>query len=242
MRKISVGVITIAVVSMAAAFGADMSTQAPPMTPGQTGGGMAITEGSTFEGDILLKGKITAVFGDVEVRTPGSIVWSKAKRGQIISEGWQIRTGKDGKVQLRFATNLINLKPNTNLTVSQSTVNTLTGKYTTIFECPEGKARFEIKDNSRVAEFKVKTPTAIAGARGTIFFLLVAQNFTEALVARGTVFLESLVSGQVQNLNRGFMSRTTHDGRVSDPQEIPAQYRALMSEGWTPPAGPGPVA
>ncbi|MFC1515076.1 FecR domain-containing protein, partial [Candidatus Omnitrophota bacterium] len=221
-------------------FCVDVSAQvAPPVMPAP-GSSLSITRNAGIAEDILLKGKITSTFGEVDVRKPGSIIWENARRGQMIAEGYQVRTGRDGKVQISIATNLINLQPNTNITFSQSTVNTLTGKYTNIFDCPEGRARFEIKDMSRVQEFKVKTPTAIAGARGTIFYLLIGAGFTEALVEQGRLLLEGLLSGQVQQIGPGFMAKSHEDGRVSDPSEIPPHYQKMLNdEAWNPEGGAG---
>ncbi|MBN2119602.1 MAG: FecR domain-containing protein [Candidatus Omnitrophica bacterium] len=231
MRK-SLAVFFVFFIFPLSLYAAALSGEYSPIAPSQ-GSNLNLTEDTAIKDQADLKAKITAISGDVKIRKPKSILWDKAKQNQVITKGYQIRTGYEGKAKLEVSSNIISLKPNTTLILSQASVNKFTNKYTNIFECPEGKAKFEIKDQKNLSEFQVKTPTAVAGARGTIFFLFVTSAATEALVEQGLILLRNAISGQIQTLTEGLMSRSAEDGSVSDPQVIPPEYQdELGDQSW----------
>ncbi|RKY28069.1 MAG: hypothetical protein DRP61_02725 [Candidatus Omnitrophota bacterium] len=185
---------------------------------------------SSLKEEAPLKGKILAFSGRVELRKPKSIIWQEAEAGEIISEGYQVRTYKGAKLKIEVGPNIIYLKGDSKLIFSKSSLSRFTGKYRNIFECPYGKAKFHIRDTKNLSEFKVKTPTAVAGARGTIFYLIVEPSFTQVIVEEGLIILENLISGRIQEVKEGFMSKSQKDGSISKPQEAPEEIK----EGFSP--------
>jgi len=207
------------------------SSQVSPLYQNPT----IVQRSSSLKEEVPFEGRILAFSGRVELRRPKSIVWQKVRVGEVISEGFQIRTSQDGKLKIRVGQNIIYLRENSQLIFSKSSLNRLTKKYRNIFECPYGKAKFHIRDTKNLLEFKVKTPTAVAGARGTLFYLIVGGSFTQVIVEEGLIVLENLISGRTQEIREGFMSKSKKDGSLSKPQEIPEELKEKLSlSEWEP--------
>jgi len=94
------------------------------------------------------------------------------KPGDPIFENDEIYTLDASRVRLRFTTeDVVNLAPNTRFGVDEFEDNRRENKKTSLFSMIKGKAMFYALRlfRYRDARFRVKTPTAVVGVRGTKF-------------------------------------------------------------------------
>src|SRR5574339_242219 len=100
--------------------------------------------------------------GDVQVQFNESSEWEKAAEGQALKRQSRVKTGDDGRAIIAFGegrSNIINIDKNTNIVIEEV-------KPGAVF-LPSGRVFSIIRELSQIENFEVKTPTAVAGARGT---------------------------------------------------------------------------
>jgi len=140
--------------------------------------GFLIVSGSPADAGEVRTATIDDMKGEVLVRLAGTD-WQAAKEDMVLHEKDEIRTlagakatllldeGKTGKLELREK--------------SFFRLNTLkkddqTDKKTTLLDLAEGKLRVYAKKLKDGEKFEVRTPTAIAGVRGTVFDVSVDEK------------------------------------------------------------------
>ncbi|GEM_PF-3389109 len=127
--------------------------------------------------------------GDVNVLTAGEQAWQKAEKGMALGSGSSIKTGDDSHVNLAFdteKTNIVSVRPNSHVVVQLKEDDKLTlidgAVFSSLRNLPEGST------------FRVRTPLAVCGARGTKF--TVSYDSEKALTAlavlESSVVLQSL--------------------------------------------------
>jgi len=180
-----------------------------------------------------MKASVTKVAGDVRVLSKGSTTWHNVKAGETLNSGDKIETKKDGKIEITLDNNnIINLKPNSNLTLQKLTKDTVTGNYENMLESTQGKIRARVEKIKDVSKFEVKTPTAVACVRGTIMYLNVTKRKTDAYFEEGIGNLTNPDSGDSENVGPGQNSSSGSDGNVADPQDTPENEQNQWHEGW----------
>ncbi|MFH1790888.1 MAG: FecR family protein [Candidatus Omnitrophota bacterium] len=106
--------------------------------------------------------EIIHVAGDVTVKSVAAKAWAAAEVGMQVKEGDTIRTGPASKAELAFGKdlrNIISVFPNSQLTVSAFQPG--------LVHLTEGRVFTLIGRIEKGSTFEVRTPTAVAGARGT---------------------------------------------------------------------------
>lgn len=94
------------------------------------------------------------------------------KVGFKIYEKDYLETGSDGKLKIKFKDdNVINLAPNSKLTIEELNFDLAKGNKKTLLNLLYGKVRSSVKHdyNQSGNYYEVKTPSAVAGVRGTEF-------------------------------------------------------------------------
>ncbi|MBI4710111.1 MAG: FecR domain-containing protein [Nitrospirae bacterium] len=132
-------------------------------------------------------GRITDMSGKVLYRGKPNVVYQDAKKNLEMQKGFWIKTGADGWA-------VLTLIDQSKLTLSNNTEIELTDlvigkkKKTGIFSIAGGKIRASVvKLAGEEVDYKVKTPTATAGIKGTEF-LLMTQGLANVLFGNeGTV-------------------------------------------------------
>lgn len=117
--------------------------------------------------------KIVELNGDVTVKKNVSADWEKAKVDARLDTQAEIKTGSSAKCILAFddmAQNVIQVKENSQLKIE----SVLPGS---VF-LPQGRVFVLIDNLPQAQEFQVRTPTAIAGARGTGWLTSFGNNNT----------------------------------------------------------------
>lgn len=158
--------------------------------------------------------EIIYVSGTVRIKTPASPDWIGAREGMIIKEGDIIKTEADSRAELAFGErldNIINVFPNSQLVISSLDPG--------LVKLEEGRVFSLIKKLGKGSSFEVRTPTAVAGARGTGW---------------GTSFLNSLT--QVQGFEKSvYVAGLDENNNLSGLKDMPEGF------GTSVPKGGGPV-
>lgn len=140
-------------------------------------------------------GWVAAVEGTAEVQRGGS--WSGLTQGAILQLGDHVRTAAASRAKLLFQDDsVLTLGESAELVVDESVAG---GAPTTSFSLLLGKMRAVVNErySASGAKFEVKTPTAIAGVRGTSFIAGYDKDKDETQVVglEHTTAVRGLVEG-----------------------------------------------
>ena len=106
--------------------------------------------------------KVIMVKADVKIQKSGQTTWQAAKEGMLLWDGDTVKTGKVSAVELSFD------KENKNLVrLEENSTAILRGADLKRIELPQGRIRSLVKSLKKETSFEIKTPTVVAGARGS---------------------------------------------------------------------------
>ena len=132
------------------------------------------------------KVKVVSVEGDVEVTLPG-IKPQKPKVDMLIEEGTKIETREASSIEIAFnaeATNIVKVEENSSVVVKLEGDEKI--------ELIDGELFVLLKDLEEGSTFKVRTPCAVSGARGTGWWVKAASEFTDVSVFDNKVFVQGI--------------------------------------------------
>ncbi len=186
----------------------------------------------------VIKGVLVKMSGKVKITTKGAAAAHEANLNEIIGEGDTIETGDNGMVAIRFDNgNAINLKPNSKLLLDKLVMDPKTGEYENSFESSTGAIRARIENLKGKSTFKIKTPLAVTGARGTIMYLFINPDTIKAYFEGGNGFISSTLSTNHKDIDAGDNSSANDRGDVTDPAHTTQAEREALEEGWEPGSG-----
>ncbi|MBI3753391.1 MAG: FecR domain-containing protein [Deltaproteobacteria bacterium] len=172
-------------------------------------------------------GKITAIVGDVDVLKPGMERAAPAALQQSMSEGDIIRTKSNAKAEITFLDeSVIRLAPGSRLEITRYLMEGSERK-SGIFNLFRGKMRAIVAGARKILgvafregnEFEVRTPTAVAGVKGTDFFVFYNMGVTGIVVTDGKVdVFNPAVPGQIIPVAEGMATIITGDAPPSAPR------------------------
>jgi hypothetical protein len=132
------------------------------------------------------------IFGDVLVKS--ATVSQQAAAGQYLNLNDSITTGKDSIADLTFGTTgVIRVSPDTDVLVS-SLVSGTSDK--TTLDMKNGNVLCTFAKLKKT-EFQVKTPTAVAGIRGTSFSVTSGADGASMKVISGTIRVNPVSEGKI---------------------------------------------
>ncbi len=125
-------------------------------------------------------GRISKLSGEVSYRTKANIPYQTAKEGIELEVGYWIKTGKDGWAKLSLTDgSVFTLANNTEFEIDKFLVSGK--KKHGVFNLSQGKLRATVvKLAGQQANYKVKSPTAVAGIKGTEFMMM-TQGYANVL-------------------------------------------------------------
>ncbi len=185
---------------------------------------LTLTSALTYAGVI---GKITAIQGDVDVLMPGMERAAPAVLQQPVSEGDIIRTKSNGKAEITFVDDsVIRLAPGSRLQITEylmegskrksGVMNLFRGKIRAVVSKSRGFLGVAFGGGDR---FEVRTPTAVAGVKGTDFFVSYSMGVTSITVKDGKVdAFNPAVPGQVVTVSAGNATFIAGDNPPSPPR------------------------
>ena len=176
-------------------------------------------------------GKVIALEGKAEVQSEQSKEWRALNLKDDIHTKDTIKTGEESRVEIFFIDESnISIGPETTIQVEKlicsPAENHREGKVKVIM----GKARFNVgKLFSKDSSFEVRTPTAVAGVKGTSFIVYVtSEQLTQLMGLSGAVTVTSIspeIEGEVL-LTSGFIISVEDGAPPGDP--IPIGFDELL--------------
>jgi len=134
-------------------------------------------------------GVVQQVQGDVVLMHAGGLKGYTAARGMRLYKGDTLITLAAGRIRFRLNDgSILSLAAETKLTLTRSVFEKKKKRRSSFFQMALGKARFfvvKMLDFKR-SEFKVKTPTAVCGVRGSDFILEASESKTIATALMDT--------------------------------------------------------
>jgi tetratricopeptide (TPR) repeat protein len=145
---------------------------------------------------------VVSVQGKVEVKKVGEAWWQPVELNDTYCPGDEIRAGENSRANLALINEaVLRLNQNTSMTLGE-----FKEKQTSLVDLFKGAAHFFSR---RPRSLEVQTPFAIAGVRGTEFFIEVQENQTFLSIFQGEVLAQNkygqvtLTSGQSAVAERG---------------------------------------
>ncbi len=175
--------------------------------------------------------KITELKGKVLVKIQPSTEWADAKVGQALNMDDSIKTEADAGAVLEFPDkSSVTLKADSELSVEQLLWDATSKKVKV--KLKNGALRAILNRLGEDSEFKVKTPNAVCGVRGTIFYVMIEGILTRLYVEDGLVQFRNEISGETRDVGQGMSAASSDDGKVSEPSEPPAAEKDAIAGGW----------
>jgi hypothetical protein len=142
-------------------------------------------------GTVPGKGRIEEISGTAEIKKVGRTYYSKARKGMTVKPGDEIRTGLQSKVVITLETTAISGVGADSRFVLENLEKNPDTKFVDIkVSLPKGELWSEVgRLKTKESKFKVATPTAVTGVRGTVFHVEVSKETKETNV--------SVLSGKV---------------------------------------------
>ena len=180
----------------------------------------------SFKGVTQMTAAITIVTGNVRIYKKGASDWRQIKLNEVVYEGDKLQTGETGWTEIRLSNgNSILLHNNTELVFAKLEYDPKTGEFNNSFESSAGKIKAVIAKLGKNSTFEVKTPTAVCGARGTVMYLDIAKDVTQAFYEGGAGFMTSTITNMTQNVDAGQNSASNAAGNISAPAFTPAEQK-----------------
>ncbi|HPX61284.1 MAG TPA: FecR domain-containing protein [Deltaproteobacteria bacterium] len=167
-------------------------------------------------------GKITGLKGTVQVREKSNIPYKALKKGRVIHEGYWIKTGRNGWVELTLTDNSkFRLANNTEFEVTSFMV--AKGRRRGSFNLAQGKLRASVvKLGGTRSSLTVRSGTAVAGIKGTEFLMLTEGQANVFFGNQGTVGVSGDGKGVEQPLTADTMTQNTRGITPVEPLKVEA--------------------
>ncbi len=147
---------------------------------------LSLSFNTVFAKELERQAKIIFVKADVKVQKAGKPEWSFAKVGMLLSDGDTLKTGKASAAELSFD------KDNKNIIrLEENSTAILRGKMLKQIELPLGRLRSLVKSLKKESSFEIKTPTVIAGARGSGWDVTAEPNKDTVKAFEDEIFVRS---------------------------------------------------
>lgn len=187
-------------------------------------------------------GTITELEGTVRIARAGAGV-EPAELNGVVYVGDQISTMRESRVTVLFKDeSVLTLSPDTSLVIDEMVYKPETSFRSSMFNLLTGTIKGVVggwfSDDEELARYEVKTPTAVAGIRGTTFVASVstgggATSSTFAGLSGGTIVVWAVVdpSGKVY-LQPGFFTNVGEGQLPSQPLVISDDMLQDLLEGF----------
>jgi hypothetical protein len=182
--------------------------------------------------------------GKVYAKIGPSSDWQEINQGQALKTGDSIKTDGSSSFILEFpGGSTVSVRPNTEMTIDEMMWDAAVRKVN--LTMGSGELRTIINKVNTPSEFKIKTPTAICGARGTVFYVKATPTSTSIYVGEGSVDIVNPVTGEVYTVVAGMVIMINADGSTPGPVVATDTdvtgwtgfYTDLVAEPYTPVLG-----
>lgn len=159
------------------------------------------------------------VKGDVEVESKKTGKF-KAKVSSKVYAGDTVNCGPDGRAKIVMSDrNVLNISPDSKMTINKYENDSQTGVKNVDIELSKGKLRSNVeqKYDGEKSQFLIKTPTAVAGVRGTQFL----TSFNPATKQTQIVTFKGEVAFQLKGSNAQVFVKKGEASTASQGQTAP---------------------
>ncbi|MBI5561530.1 MAG: FecR domain-containing protein [Deltaproteobacteria bacterium] len=161
---------------------------------------------------------IDAANGVVYFKAKGSPSWGLTEKGKAVEEGDRIKTGSDGRASLVFADSTkLMLGNDTELEVTEFLLKPR--KRSAVYSVSTGKVRAVVAKFAGKSDIKVKTPTGVAGVKGTDFIVMNQGDANVIFGKEGKVDVAGDGGGTVK-LSAGKMTENTRGASPITPVAV----------------------
>ncbi len=178
-------------------------------------------------------GLFMVVKGDVKVINVQNQS-NPVKVGSKILPGETVVSGADSRAKIVMSDrNVINISPGTTLKIEKYENNPQTGEKNVLINLQDGKARTNVeqKYDGEKNKFQIRTPTAVAGVRGTQFLVSfdASSQMTQVVTLKGAVsFAPANLSGAIGG--EAVMVRKGESTSVAPGAAAPEPPKAIPKE------------
>ncbi len=174
-------------------------------------------------------GLFMVVKGDVKI-TSGSKAPFPVKVGSKVVVGDLITTGKDSRAKIVMADrNVINISPDSRMQIAKYANDAANGTKNVEIKLDQGKIRNNVEQSydGEKSKFILKTPTAVAGVRGTQFVTSFDSKTqkTQIVTMKGQVTFSSVLNGRVVGtpvtVNKGESTTSSAGAPPEPPKAMP---------------------
>lgn len=170
---------------------------------------------ATLRAQSVQVAEVIHVTGAVMIKTTASPDWVSAKEGMRVKEGDIIKTEADSSAELAFGerlANVLNIFPGSQVVISKFEPG--------LVKLEQGRVFTLLKKLNKGSTFEVRTPTAVAGARGTGWGTSLKDGQTEIQDFENIVYIAGLdpsggLSG-LKDLIEGWKAYIAQDGRPGE--------------------------
>jgi hypothetical protein len=174
---------------------------------------MAIVYASGFAQEAIIRD----MTGTVELKAPGSAVWTPAAPGAVLARNTAISTGFKSTAVLLVGNSTLTVRPLTRLTLEELTRSQ--GDEQVSLHIQTGRIRAEVTPPAGgKINFAVRSPSATASVRGTTFDF----DTINLDVDNGTVQYSGVDGRSVMVYAGGSSTIDSVSGRAAEPQETAA--------------------
>ncbi len=169
----------------------------------------------------VLEIEVISLTGDVEVKAAGQEVFRPAREGALLESGAVLRTGSDSYAELGF-----DEEDQKVVRVEEKTTAVLLLKEDEKVELLEGEVFSIIRNLPAGAAFEIRTPTAVAGARGTQWVTRYREETTDVEAIDDVPYVKSFdaqgrVMGEAVAVVPGFRRSVRRFQPPAAAQRIP---------------------
>lgn len=179
-----------------------------------------------------VNGTISGLKGKVEIKKAGEEKWVPATEGMTITKGTMIKTAAESSAMIKWLeNNLVKVYELTIYNFKEADFNSATGDEKSHCFLEKGKIYAKAKKlKTAESEFKVMTPSAVAGVRGSeVMSEAVEGTKSSFSVLDGTFVVES--AGVEQIVETGYQTEFAPGETPPPPQEIPPEiFKDLKQE------------
>jgi len=170
--------------------------------------------------EIILTNKTPVLINDKEITTNQTITQNKSIK---------ITTNSNNSVFMKTDNSVIFVEQNTEIEVEKNEATDLSRKL--IINLKKGKLyNFVDKLPTKKIDFKVKTPTVVAGVRGTKFLVITdAVGNTEISCSSGKIEILDINNKFVNELNAGFSITANLNAQITAPAKISEKTMQLLN-------------
>jgi len=182
-------------------------------------------------------GVLMVVKGSVKVTNASKQV-TDAKVGGKVYEGDSIATAADSRAKIVMSDrNVINVNPETQFTIAKYQNDAGSGEKNVELNLLKGKIRNNVEQtyDGEKSKFLIKTPTAVAGVRGTQFLASfdIKTRMTSVVTFKGSVTLATVsasgaIIGTPVTVKKGEMTQASPDKMPEPPKSVPKDEMKKM--------------